>query len=74
MFIIPNNFHNYLSFEIARQIKPDSCGLVFGVNTFMALALQSLLTVVVVELLMIPPKTQVKYYFANHFFYSLVPK
>ena len=38
----------------------------------MALALQSLLTLVVVELLMIPPKTQVKYYFANHFFYNLV--
>ena len=34
----------------------------------MALALQSLLTLVVVELLMIPPKTQVKYYFAKHFF------
>ena len=32
----------------------------------MALALQSLLTLVVVELLMIPPKTQVKYYFAKY--------
>ena len=61
IYLLYLTFLNHFSFEIARQIKPDSCGLVFGVNTFMALALQSLLTLVVVELLMIPPKTQVKY-------------
>ena len=48
------------SFEIARQIKSDCCGLVFGVNTFFALAFQTLLTVVVVEWIGLPPKEQVK--------------
>ena len=51
----------YYSFEIARQIKPDSCGLVFGVNTFFALAFQSILTLVVVEYLELPPQPQVSY-------------
>jgi len=46
------------SFEIARQIKPDSCGLVFGVNTFFALAFQSILTLVVVEYLELSPQPQ----------------
>ncbi len=47
------------SFEIARQIKPDSCGLVFGVNTFFALAFQTILTLVVVEWLKLQPQSQV---------------
>ena len=51
------------SFEIARQIKPDCCGLVFGVNTFLALAFQTLLTLFVVELGGFKPQTQVRYFF-----------
>jgi len=46
------------SFEIARQIKADCCGLVFGVNTFLALAFQTLLTLFVVELGGLEPQTQ----------------
>lgn len=37
------------SSEIAKQIKEDSYGLVFGINTFLALAAQSLMTVIVVS-------------------------
>jgi thiamine transporter 2/3 len=36
------------SAEIAKSIKDDSYGLVFGINTFVALAFQSVLTAVVV--------------------------
>ncbi|EFA03674.1 Folate transporter 1-like Protein [Tribolium castaneum] len=36
------------SAEIAKCIKEDSYGLVFGINTFVALAFQSILTMVVV--------------------------
>ena len=49
------------SFEIARQIKPDCCGLVFGVNTFLALTFQTLLTLFVVELGGFKPQTQVRH-------------
>jgi len=37
------------SFEIARNIGQDSYGLVFGFNTFLALAFQSVLTAVVAD-------------------------
>lgn len=50
------------SFEIARQIKSECCGLVFGVNTFLALAFQSILTLIIVqELEWDPPKQFVAY-------------
>ncbi|KAF0295654.1 Thiamine transporter 2 [Amphibalanus amphitrite] len=35
------------SFQVAKAIPKDSYGLVFGINTFMALALQTILTTVV---------------------------
>ncbi|CAG0889230.1 unnamed protein product [Darwinula stevensoni] len=38
-----------ISFQVAKEILPDSYGLIFGVNTFVALVLQTLLTVIVVE-------------------------
>jgi thiamine transporter 2/3 len=41
------NFIN--SAEVAKNIGEDSYGLIFGVNTFIALALQSVLTLVVVS-------------------------
>jgi len=37
------------SFEIASNISQDSYGLVFGINTFLALAFQTILTTVVVD-------------------------
>ncbi|XP_076752468.1 thiamine transporter 2 [Xylocopa sonorina] len=37
------------SFEVAKCISEDSYGLIFGINTFFALLLQSLLTLIVVN-------------------------
>lgn len=37
----------YFSCEVAKNIPADSYALVFGVNTFMALVVQTLLTVIV---------------------------
>ena len=37
------------SAEVAKHLSEDSYGLIFGVNTFIALALQSILTLVVVS-------------------------
>ena len=37
------------SYEIARHINDESYGLVFGINTFLALAFQTVLTLVVVD-------------------------
>ena len=50
------------SFEIARNINKTSNGLVFGFNTFLALAFQTILTTVVADSagLALPPRTQVK--------------
>jgi hypothetical protein len=47
MYIFFLNFIN--SAEVAKHLNEDSCGLIFGVNTFIALVLQSLLTVIVVD-------------------------
>jgi thiamine transporter 2/3 len=41
------NFIN--SAEVAKHLNDDSCGLIFGVNTFVALVLQTVLTVIVVD-------------------------
>ena len=35
------------SAEVAQGISKDSCGLIFGMNTFLALVLQTLLTIIV---------------------------
>jgi hypothetical protein len=37
------------SAEIAKHLNENSYGLIFGVNTFIALVLQSILTVIVVD-------------------------
>jgi hypothetical protein len=43
-------FANFInSAEVAKNIGEDSYGLIFGVNTFIALALQSVLTLIVVS-------------------------
>ena len=52
----------YNSYEVASKINPDSYGLVFGVNTFMALLFQTILTLIVADDagLALPPRTQVR--------------
>lgn len=42
------SFFNYFSAEIAKHLADDSYGLIFGINTFIALVLQSILTAFVV--------------------------
>lgn len=48
------------SYEIARHIRDDCYGLVFGFNTFLALLFQTILTMVVADDvgLALPPRTQ----------------
>lgn len=41
------NIFIYFSCEVAKNIPADSYALVFGVNTFMSLLLQTCLTIVV---------------------------
>lgn len=50
------------SFEIAANIRDDSYGLIFGLNTFLALALQTILTATVADSvgLALPIRTQVR--------------
>ena len=52
------------SFEIASRISETSYGLVFGFNTFLALAFQTLLTYIVADSagLALPPSTQFQVY------------
>ncbi|CAD1474843.1 unnamed protein product, partial [Heterotrigona itama] len=47
--IIHHTMVTVASFEIAKYISEDSYGLIFGVNTFFALLLQSILTAIVVN-------------------------
>lgn len=42
-------FPSFCSSEIAKELPEDSYGLIFGINTFFAYALQAILTVVVVS-------------------------
>ena len=42
-------FIYFLSFQIAANLSMERYALVFGVNTFIALALQTLLTLIVVD-------------------------
>lgn len=46
------------NFEVAKDISEDSYGLIFGVNTFIALLAQSLLTFIVVNELMLDIRQQ----------------
>lgn len=46
------------SYQVAKNLREDSYGLVFGINMFMSLLLQTLLTVVVVQVLELSPHTQ----------------
>ena len=48
------------SFEVAKNITQSSYGLVFGLNTFLALSFQTILTTVVASSvgLALPPRQQ----------------
>ncbi|KAG0728020.1 Thiamine transporter 2 [Chionoecetes opilio] len=46
------------SFQVAKHLRQDSYGLVFGINMFASLLLQSLLTIIVVQVLQLRPHTQ----------------
>ncbi|TGZ53322.1 thiamine transporter 1-like [Temnothorax longispinosus] len=46
------------SFEVAKCISEDSHGLIFGVNIFLALLMQSLLTLIVVNTIMLDIRQQ----------------
>ncbi|XP_012148490.2 thiamine transporter 2 [Megachile rotundata] len=47
--IIYHTMATVASFEVAKCISEDSYGLIFGVNTFISLLLQTILTVIVVN-------------------------
>lgn len=47
------------SYQVAKGLREDSYGLVFGINMFMSLLIQSILTLVVVQVLQVDPQTQV---------------
>ena len=51
----------YSSSEVAKGLKRKSYGLVFGINTFLALLLQTILTLIVVDKIgfALEPKAQV---------------
>ena len=65
------------SFEIARHISPSSTGLVFGLNTFLALGFQTILTTIVADSagLALEPRPQVgcKYFLSSLDIFSVVP-
>ncbi|MPC43054.1 Thiamine transporter 2 [Portunus trituberculatus] len=46
------------SYQVAKSLREDSYGLVFGINMFMSLLLQSLLTLIVVQVLHLSVHTQ----------------
>jgi len=52
------------SSEVAKGLKKESYGLVFGINTFMALLLQTILTLIVVDKVgfSLEPKAQFQVY------------
>ena len=64
------------SSEVAKELKQESYGLVFGVNTFLALLFQTILTLIVADQagLALDPKTQVNIFTVIYLncFYNLV--
>jgi hypothetical protein len=64
----------YNSSEVAKGLKQESYGLVFGINTFLALFFQTILTLIVADSagLALEPSDQVflKKYFQKYFIIS----
>lgn len=64
-------FHN--SSEVAKGLKQESYGLVFGINTFLALLFQTILTLIVADsagLALSPPDQVIE---EGNFFFTSVP-
>ena len=55
--------------EIVKHIPPDAYGLIYGLNTFVGLGLQCILTLVVNNILNLSPHLQFKVYAG---FYAIV--
>ncbi|XP_014218184.1 thiamine transporter 2-like [Copidosoma floridanum] len=47
--IIYHSIITIASFEVAKHLSEDSYGLIFGINTFMALLFQSIMTYIVID-------------------------
>ncbi|XP_042216080.1 thiamine transporter 1-like isoform X2 [Homarus americanus] len=60
------------SYQVAKQLTADSYGLVFGINMFASLLLQSVLTFVVVETLEVESSTQFIIYGSYYMILALV--
>lgn len=62
----------YFSSEVAKSLTQDSHGLVFGFNTFVALLLQTILTVTVTGKggLELSTRVQVGAFMVNELFYT----
>ena len=56
------------SFEIVKDLPEDSYALIFGINMFVALGLQTLLTVIVNDTLELNPRAQFEIYAAFYLF------
>ncbi|KAF6203517.1 hypothetical protein GE061_001848 [Apolygus lucorum] len=56
--LVYNSMMTISNSEVAKTINPDSYGLIFGFTTFIALLMQTLLTIIVIEDLNLDPKTQ----------------
>lgn len=61
------------SSEVAKHVNQDSYGLIFGFTTFVALVLQSILTIIVINTLKLPIRMQVQeYHYLNSLFMNLL--
>lgn len=60
MFPFSDLQYSTFSYQVAKELRADSYGLIFGINMFVALFLQSILTFVVVQVLEIGVKLQVR--------------
>ncbi|BES97768.1 folic acid Hypothetical protein [Nesidiocoris tenuis] len=60
--LIYNSIMTITNSEVAKNINPDSYGLIFGFTTFLALLMQTILTIVVIEYLALSPRDQFTVY------------
>ena len=60
------------SYEIVKDLPEDAYGLIFGINTFAAVGVQSILALVVNTVLGCDSQTQFVIYAGYHLFISLL--
>ncbi|XP_014210232.1 thiamine transporter 2-like [Copidosoma floridanum] len=56
--VIYHSIITIANFEVAKHLSQDSYGLIFGINTFLALLIQTILTLVVITWLQVSITTQ----------------